>query len=334
MVYHLSDLIIFEKAILVKLFVFSCFCFGCVTVSAQRINDLDSLLIDRDIENYSIRLFTNFKANKFTIKDYESRARFVPNNRHGIGVGFANKKVIVDIAFNLKNPNKEETVRFDLQGTTILRNRHFVNIYAQTYRGFTVKNNFDEPQVFRKDMRSVSIGFNHLYTFDDIEFSYSLLKAGLHEERHENVFVTGGFGVFGGFDFFSADSSILSENTSPYFNDEALIKRYQSVAFGVMGGLISYFKLPENIKATVNLMPGIGMAQKKITIAGGSYNPSNPMLYKLDFLIGLSYNFGRFYTSLTYSNGLYTTDFDYNNSYRLNLTNAKLAIGYRFKGRN
>ena len=330
-IYHLSKQNIFKKSLIVKLFLLVTFCFSCISIHAQDVDDLDSLLIDRDIENYSIRIFSNYKVNKFSIKDDNSKVKFVPNNRYGIGVGFANTKVIVDVAFNIKNKNKEETKKFDLQGTTILKDQHYVNIYAQTYRGFTAKNSFDEPTVFRNDIRSVSIGFNYLYTLDEIEFSYSLLKAGFADKRHQDIFITGGLGVFSSIDYFSAKPTILSESTSPYFNEQANIKRYQGLTAGVLAGFISYFKLPENITATLNVMPGIGVMNKKITLQEDSFRPSNPMVYKLDFLLGLGYNYEQFYVSLTYSNGLYSTSFDYDNSYNLNLTKAKLAIGYRFQ---
>ena len=330
-IYHLLNQSIFKRSLIIKLFLLFVTCFTFLNGNAQDLDDLDALLIDRDIENYSIRIFTNYKVNKFSIKNDDSRVKYVPNNRYGLGFGFANKKVIVDIAFNIKNPNKEETKRFDLQATTILKDRNFVNIYAQTYKGFKAKNNFDEPSVFRSDIRSISVGFNYLYTLDDIEFSYSLLKAGFPEKRHENVFITGGVGVFGNFDYFSANPSILSETDSFYFNEQANIKRYQGITLGVLAGFISYFKLPENITATVNVIPGIGLMNKKMTLQDGAYRPSNPMLYKLDFSFGLGYNLNQYYVSLTYANGMYSTDFDNDNKYRLNLTNAKLAIGYRFE---
>lgn len=302
--------------------------------NSQDFDDLDSLLVDRDLDNYSIRLFTNFKANKFSVQNDNYKARFVPNNRHGIGVGVANRKIILDVAFNLKNANKEDTKKFDLQGTTIIKNRHFSNIYVQTYKGYTAKNNFDESFEFNSDLRSISFGINYLYTFDDIEFSYALLKAGLAEKRNQSVFITGGIGFFTGFDYFSSDTGLLTEDTSPYFNNEGNIKRFQGGKVGVLAGLISYFKLPENITATLNIMPGMGLMYKKLTVDGKTYTPNNPMIYKLDFMVGLGYNFDRFYVSLTYNNGLYTTDFDFDNRYRLNVTNAKLAIGYRFKSRH
>ncbi|MAX71133.1 MAG: hypothetical protein CMC76_08545 [Flavobacteriaceae bacterium] len=296
---------------------------------AQNFKDLDSLLIDRDIDNYSIRFFTNYKVNKFSVLNSYYDVKFTPNNRHGIGFGVANKKMILDIGFNLKNPNKEETARFDFQGTAIIKKRNYTDLYIQSYKGFQAKNNFGESSVFRGDMRSVSFGFNYLYTLDEIEFSYSLLKAGLLDEDDKDVFITGGLGVFGMFDYFSSDTSVLSEIALEYYNEQADIKRYQGVTVGVMGGAISYFKIKEDIRAAVNIMPGVGVMSKKITLQDGDYKPEKPILYKLDFSLGLAYQLDRLYACLTYNNGLYATDFGYDNNYRLNIGNAKLALGYR-----
>lgn len=314
-----------------KIFLLLVSCFTCFSLSAQDLEDIDSLLIDRDIENYSIRIFSNYKVNKFSILNDESKVKFVPNNRYGLGLGFANRKVIFDVAFNIKNKNKQETSRFDLQVTTIIKRQHYVNLFAQTYKGFKAKHNFDEPTTFRSDVRSVSLGINYLYTLDEVEFSYSLLKAGLDEKDNQDIFITGGIGLFGVYDYFSAKPSILSESGSTFFNEQGNVKRYNGAAIGVLAGFISYFKLPENITATLNVMPGIALMNKRVTLQDGSYRPSNPMLYKLDFSVGLGYNLKQYYAILTYSNGLYSTGFDNDNRYRLNLTNAKLALGYRFK---
>ena len=324
---------IFKKTFVSKLFFLILFCFSFFSARSQTLEDVDSLLVDRNLENYSVRLFSNFKVKKFTIKDGGSKSKFVPNNRYGLGFGLASEKFIIDLAFNIKNPNKAETKRFDLQATTIVKQQHYVNLYIQTYKGFNVKNDFDVPTVFRSDIRSLTFGINYLYTFDDVAFSYSQLKAGLAQKRNKDVYITGGVGVFGVYDYFSADATILSEDTRAYYNEEANIKRYNGRALGLLAGFVSYFKLPENITATFNFMPGIALINKKITLEEDSYRPSNPMLYKIDFHVGLGYSYQRYYASLTYGNGFYTTDFGNDNNYFFNLSNAKLAIGYKLKGK-
>jgi len=292
---------------------------------------VDSLFIDHDLKNYSARVFSNFKVKKFRLLNEDYKMRYVPNNRFGLGFGFANKKELIDIAFNIKSGKKEATKRFDAQGTIILLEHHYFNGYFQAYRGFNLRNDFDEPSVFRTDVKSWTIGFNYLYTFSEIEFSYSLLKAGLGK-YNKNVYITGGVGTFAMFDYFSASGSVLPENGLMYFNEQADIKRYNGRAVGILGGFLSAFILPENFIATCNFMPGIALINEDVTLQdGSSYKPSNPMLYKLDISLALSYNVDRYYINLMYGTGIYSSRLGYDNKYNFNLSMAKLAFGYKLK---
>ncbi|WP_274474400.1 DUF4421 family protein [Mangrovimonas aestuarii] len=287
---------------------------------------LDTLFIDHDLEKYSARVFTNYKVKQFRIVNREDKFTYIPNNRFGVGFGVANSKAILDIAFNIKNGNKEETHRFDAQGTVIFRNRHYFNGYLQIYNGFNIKNNFDKPDVFRGDIKSRTIGLNYLYTLSDVEFSYSLLKAGF-PTRNKDVYITYGYGGFIMFDQFSSSGTIYPET----YEDPINIRRYSAGAFGVLAGLLSAFVLPKNFIATCNVLPGIALANEKVTLQNDSYRPSNPLLYKLDVSLGLSYSIKRYYVNLLYETGVYFSDIDYDHKYRFNLSLAKLAIGYKLK---
>lgn len=293
---------------------------------------IDSLFIDHDLSNYSVRLFTNYKVKQFRILNNDFKSRYIPKNRYGVGFGVANSKLLIDLGFNIKSGSNDVTKRFDGQGSLILGKHNFVNFYMQTYKGFNVKNNYNEPTIFRNDIKSWTIGINYLYTFSDIEFSYALLKAGL-AKRQRNVQITGGVGTFAVFDFFSADGDILTANDALYFNNEAEIERYSSRAVGILGGFLAQFVLPNNFIATCNVLPGVALMNKKVTLKDGSYRPSNPMLYKLDFSVALGYNVQRYYINLIYGTGIYTTNLDFDNKYLFNLSNAKLAIGYKLKMR-
>ena len=89
-------------------------------------------------------------------------------------------------------------------------------------------------------------------------------------------------GIFGMFDYFSSDTSVLSEIALEYFNEQADIKRYQGVTVGVMGGAISYFKIKEDIRAAVNIMPGVGVMSKKITLQDGTTRDFDSTVTPLD----------------------------------------------------
>ena len=309
-----------------------------MSIQAQVIKELDSfkffrtidkLLIDHNLNNYSVRLFANYKVKQFRIANEDDfKSRYVPNNKSGVGFGFASSKLLIDIAFNLKTNKEDITNRFDMQGTTILGKKNYINFYVQTYKGFNVRNNFDEPYVFRDDIKSVTVGFNVLHTIPDIEFSYSMLKAGL-DRLDRKVYITGGFGGFGFYDYFTSDGDILENPSNEYFNREAHIKRYNSAAIGALAGLMSVFKLPGYFMASCNIMPGIGIMYKHVTLEDDSYQPSNPMIYKMDYTFALGYNREAYYISLIYGGGIYSTNLDFDNNYRFNLTKAKLAIGYK-----
>lgn len=314
------------------------FCFlSCLTSQSQILKNVDStkvfkvvdsMFIDRDLENYSARIFTNYKVKRFTIRDDDSKTRFIPNNQFGVGFGFASRKIVIDIAFNLKTNKNEITNRFDMQGTTIIGKNHFVNFYVQTYKGFNVQNNYNEPTIFRGDIKSATVGFNYLFTLSEIEFSYAMLKAGV-TKRNKNVYITGGLGTFAVFDYFSANENILSDQGELYYNDAANIKRYNSAGIGILGGFISAFMLPKNFIASFNIMPGIAIMHKKVTTLDDTYRPSNPMLYKVDYTAALAYNAERYYVSLIYNGSAYSTSLDFDNKQLFSLSKAKLAFGYK-----
>ena len=91
----------FTKFLLLRFSLLFVFCSVSLSIHTQNGEELDSLLIDRDIENYSIRLFTNYKVNKFSLENKGYKMKFTPTTRHGIGLGLANRKIILDIAFKL-----------------------------------------------------------------------------------------------------------------------------------------------------------------------------------------------------------------------------------------
>ncbi|MEJ2112697.1 MAG: DUF4421 family protein [Flavobacteriaceae bacterium] len=323
-----------NKNLLLLLFLFTSLVVQSQTKDASEgskfFKKLDSLFIDHDLKNYSARVFFNYKEKRFKLINGDFKSRYVPNNKFGMGFGFASSKVLIDLAFNIKSGKKDVTNRFDAQGSLILMNHHYIDGYIQVYKGFNVRNNFNEPNEFRSDIKSNTVGVNYLYTFSEVEFSYSLLKAGLIKPD-KNVYINGGIGGFLMYDYLTSNGSILPENGLLYFNEQADIKSYNQRAIGVMGGFLSAFVLPNNFIATFNLMPGIALANKTVTYQDGGYNrPSNPFLYKCDVLLALCYNVERYYINLTYDTGIYATDLDFN-KYRFNLSMAKLAFGYKLK---
>ncbi|MEO8933352.1 MAG: DUF4421 family protein, partial [Xanthomarina sp.] len=138
-------------------FIIICFLFFTISSHAQKIKKsdslstkqvIDTLLIDRDMNNWSLRLFTNYKGQSFNLRNDTDKLSFKPNNRAGVGFGLGTSKLIIDIAFNLKGQRDNPTKRFDLQGSLIVGDHNLVNLHVQSYKGFNVKNNFNVPEFF------------------------------------------------------------------------------------------------------------------------------------------------------------------------------------------
>ncbi|MCX7547500.1 DUF4421 family protein [Xanthomarina sp. F1114] len=314
-------------------------CFLCLTIASHaqilKKSDslstkqvIDTLLIDRDMNNWSIRLFTNYKGQSFNLINDGDKLAFKPNNRAGVGFGLGTSKLIIDIAFNLKGNRENDTKRFDMQGSFIVGDHNLVNLYVQRYKGFNVNNNFNEPDVFRDDITSLSIGLNYLYTFNKISFSSATLKAGLANDEKKH-FISAGVGGFMVYNSFMGDGSLIPDNGN--FNGDAYLEQFKGVGVGVSGGILSVFVLPANFFATLNVIPGIGLMYKKGYSETDHYNVSNPLLYKIDFEAGVGYSYKRFYATLVYGSGIYTTNLDYGLNYVYSNTKAKISVGYKIR---
>jgi hypothetical protein len=121
---------------------------------------IDTLFIDRDINKWAIRLFTNYKINRFKISNSDQYVLFTPNNPWRYGVGVATRKFVLDLAFNIKPKGEESTERIDLLATLLIKN-HQIDYFFQRYQGYNADNGMTEN--FRPDITTFSSGFRYLY---------------------------------------------------------------------------------------------------------------------------------------------------------------------------
>ena len=82
---------------------------------------VDTLLIDRDINHWSMRAIASFKDNNFRLRNSNFTLHYTPTNRAGAGVGFASSKLLLDLTINIKTDEEESTERFDLQGNLLIK---------------------------------------------------------------------------------------------------------------------------------------------------------------------------------------------------------------------
>jgi hypothetical protein len=285
--------------------------------------------IDKDINRWSIRALANFKDNRFSILNDDYTLEYYPNNRSGIGFGFLNSKLLVDIIFNLKTNKDEITERFDMQGDLMI-GHSYILFHVQRYQGFNVKNvTLDDPSIFRRDIKTLTLNLVYFYIFNREVNTLSSIFSGVNRNyKSAGSFIGGSY-----LDFhrMEADSSIVPESSAELFNSEAHIVNYKQYGVGINFGYSYFFKLPANFLIALAAAPGAGLNFKNIDTETSSYNPSDIWHGSVTTNIQLAYNGPRIYVELSNINTWFFTSFDNNNRGRMNSTKMKLAIGYKLR---
>jgi len=297
--------------------------------STKTTNPIESLLIDRELRNWSVRLFGNVKGQWFTLSNDNARLSYIPNNLVGIGVGVATSKLILDIAFNLKDKSTERTIRFDLRGGFIAKNNVF-DFYLQRYKGFNIENSINTSSIFRDDIKSIAFGIDYLYLFKSGEYSINLLRSGLSDQKQSTFsFGVGGFMLY---NQINADNSLVPQELYPIFNEQARIIDFTNYGIGVMGGLVGLIKLPSNFYFGISARVGIGLTFKNTESETVSYNTRDPMIYKINAFALFGYKWERLYTNITFGASTNHSSLGYGNNGSFSLLDGKLAVGYKIKG--
>lgn len=285
---------------------------------------IDTLFIDRDLNNWSIRLFTNYKDNRFKLSNANEGVLYAPHNPMGIGFGVGTRKMLLDIAFNIKTKDKEPTERFDLQAALMLKNHH-IEYSLQSYHGFSLNN--DDIAEFRTDITSFSSRLVYMYLFNASEYSMAALKSGL--SRQKKAAVTSGIGGFLFVSRVSADSSMIPPELLPGFNEEARITDLPGYGGGLLANISVSIPFFRNFFASASITPGIGLMYKTIETESSTFQPDSPLLFQLNLGGMLGYNADRYYVNFSFGYGLNGTSLDYGNRITYNTANAKLAFGYK-----
>lgn len=292
-------------------------------------NFIDTLLIDRDLNNWSIRVLSSFKQQHFIIRPQGNRFTYRPNNPYGVGLGVGTKKVILDFSFNLKASEENPTERYDILWSFFKKN-HLFDFYFQHYRGFEVRNAATGETLFREDIRSLSTAIRYMYMFHEAEYSIASMKTGLITADKTTFSL--GLGGFLLHNTQSADESII-----PIPKDGSIlaepVEKFQGTGIGVMVGFSSLIVLPHDFFLSFNAAPGIGLMSKYVTTNDTGYQPKQPVISQLGLSMILGYNAEQYYINLAISNGYYTTDYNIGDDVIFGYLNAKLAFGYKLKGK-
>ena len=292
---------------------------------------IDTLLIDKDLNNWSVRAVTSYKDNRFNLSNSNNTLQYTPNNRTGIGVGIATSKIIADIVLNIKSSNEEQTERFDFQGNVQIK-QNIISLQVQNYQGYNVRNTTTgEPEIFRKDIRTFTTSLSFMHMFNANTKTLSSIYSGLNmDNKSSGTFLAG---IYVGYYLIQADSSIIPESSKDLFNQEAHIEQLNQFSFGVAGGYGYYLALPKNFFILVALTPGLGMGFQNIQAESLSYSPQELWEIYLYGNLSLGYNGSRIYVELSDKNKWNYVPLGNGNYGLTNATNLKLAFGWNIKGK-
>ena len=286
---------------------------------------LDSLVFS-DKLNWSVRAVTNFKQQQFRLGNGDHKLIYRPNNPFGVGFGVANEKIVIDVLFNIKGGEENQTKKFAAEGSVLL-SKNLFSFMLENVHGYQIESLQNDQDNFRDDISAYSLGLEYLRILSKENFTVRDMKSGSSSDKRSFLsYGIGGFLIMRGLD---ADGSIIPVADRPYFNEQAQIYELSTFGGGILAGISSYFKLPANLFFTVYVAPGIGLEYKYVKAENVNYVPSNPVVYKALIFGALGYNVKKFYIHATFGSNWYYTNLDYDNELFLSVTKAKFIVGYK-----
>jgi len=200
---------------------------------------------------------------------------------------------------------------------------------VQDYKGFNINSSELDREIFREDIRSSAIILTYLHVFNSRRVSVGSVFSGSHtQKKNVGSFLLGGF-----FSFYKmkADSSIVPTEKQFLLNELSDINGTKNIGGGIMGGYACIFIFKHKLFLFMNFLPGIGLIKKDVSTVAGSYQPSNPWLYRLNLSLSFGYNGPKIFLIITGGNDISVTSLDFGNWGALNVGKAKLVFGYKFR---
>ncbi|WP_430817839.1 DUF4421 family protein [Carboxylicivirga sp. RSCT41] len=281
---------------------------------------IDSLLIDRNKYNWSLRAFTNIREHRFFINDNNQSTKYIPNNPWGIGIGFASKKITLDVAFNIKTDKEDPTSKFNIK-VSYQNKKHFVDFFLHRYEGFNIYSGSEDISIFNEDITSLSSGINYMYIINNRRFHDNAFRSVIaHQSETSYSFGIGGFGYLIRQSDLYVDAIPL--NSMP-------IEDVKGSGGGLLAGASGLLSIGSGLYASLNLQGGAGFMYKKVTEQNEAAPESDNWLFQLRSHLNLAYVKDQYYINLNFNLRHYQTDLSAEATHKMYITDAKLVFGYK-----
>ena len=282
---------------------------------------IDTIFIDRDLNNWSIRFLTNVRDVRFRLQNDVEDIRYVPTDIFGIGLGIASRKVILDLNISLQLNQEARTEMFNMLGTAVV-GKHVFEAFLQDFEGFYKRDLVTGEEIFRSDASSLVMGLFYRQNLNSSKYSITSLRSGLDYQKKSAISpMVGGFFLF---DRLKADSALIG-----FDPNKPDIIRYRGMGIGGSVGVGGLLVLPYNFFAAASVMPSAGFMYKIVESQEGVITEGNPMIFMVNSSATVGYNSHKIYVNLTLQSTRSTTELPYSMRHNLLQFNAKLAIGYK-----
>jgi hypothetical protein len=287
--------------------------------------ELDSNYVNIEQNVLSIRTFLVYKTQSFKLRNSDYALRYSPNNRLGIGIGFAYYPILFDFAINVKVFKEDASERLDIQGE-LLYKKSLITLYFQDYKGFNISGDLIQDAEFRPDIKSLNSGFSYFKVLNASKMSFrSVFAGGAEQKRSVGSFALGGAV---GFQWMRADSSIVPSSQQEYFNDYAMINEIMGINIIVKGGYSHVSVLPHGFFIFSSIYPGVGISVQKIS-SHEIYVPSDYLNLNLALQVAFGYNGSKMYTTLGFIAYLSNKSLGYSNHMSSRLGRIKWVLGFK-----
>jgi hypothetical protein len=311
-------------------------------ITKERVPTYDTSYIISYRKKLIITLPVYARLMQFNLIDWktDNNLLYSPNFRYDAGIGLSTRwaTFILNpglVFFHKKNHERGVTKHFDLQ-LNLYGKRIVSDIVLQNYKGFYISNSQSysatetvSPEV-RPDVRALSLSTSTYYVFNYKKFSYRSSFAFTERQLKScGSFLAGAYYTLFGV---SADSSLVSQRFSPYFDQQSQIREGAFQTFGINLGYIYTLKLSKKVYTTISLVPGAGLNQTTYDRTDStSYRSPYNACGRLNTRLALGRDNGKLYfgAMAIYDYFLFPSKKDVTFNY--NYGKFMVFVGYRFE---
>lgn len=308
-------------------------------------NNYDSAYISDHSKEITVRTFISTINITYKIGDdkYADRLTYKPNENFSIGAGFNYKFLGLNLSVKMPGRNDDDikfgkTTHLDLTSFVYLR-KITIDLYGEFYKGYYLSNpaliqNWKKEDGYykRPDLRTISIGTNIVYIFNNKRFSYrAAYMQNEYQKKSSGSFLLGA-GIH--YQLSTADSAIIPAHLIyENFWENKNFRRSSTDGISVSAGYAHTFIINKHFFVTASFLPGVGFDYSKLK--GPVISSSGlTLLFNSNLRFAAGYNSERYFAGiyfinfLTHENALIPSGWQ-----EYQTGNFHLAFAMRFKTR-